>query len=172
MKIIANTERLLIREFIEQDLFSFTLVLAHPEVMKYSSNREPLTLQETKEIMDSRIFASYKQYGWGLWALIDKEDDVLIGYCGLMMQEIDGEKHVDIGYRLAHSYWGQGLATEAAHAVRDYAFDVLGLDHLVSIIEPENIASIRVAEKCGMKFWKNTTMHNLPECVYRIDKVG
>lgn len=169
MKIIASTEELIIREFTEQDLFPLALVCSHPEVMKFSRNRKPLTLQETKEALE-RIFDSYQKKGWGLWAVIDKDDYVLIGYCGLQMQEVDGEQYVELGYRLAHSYWGQGFATQAACAVRDYAFDTLGMNSIISIIEPENSASIRVAQKVGMALWKQTEWHDTPVSIYRIDR--
>jgi [ribosomal protein S5]-alanine N-acetyltransferase len=84
-----------------------------------------------------------------LWPIVEKASGRVIGKCGLTDKEIDGREEVELVYLLAVSAWGKGYATEAARAVRDYAFDALGLTRLVSLIEPENTASARVAEKIG-----------------------
>lgn len=74
-----------------------------------------------------------------------------IGYCGLThFSDIEGQPEIEVGYRLARAWWGQGFATEAARGVRNYAFHSLGLSRLVSLIEPSNTASLRVAAKLGM----------------------
>jgi ribosomal-protein-alanine N-acetyltransferase len=81
---------------------------------------------------------------------------VLVGYCGFLHQEVDGEKEIEIGYRLHPDYWNKGIATEAARAVRDHAFRDLKLLRVVSLIHPENSPSQRVAEKLGMSLEKQT----------------
>lgn len=86
------------------------------------------------------------------------------------MQEIDGEKKIELGYRLDPKYWGKGLATEACQAIAQYAFDMLKLDEVVSIIDPQNVRSIRVAEKVGMTKWKDTTFHGFAVGIYRMKK--
>jgi len=95
----------------------------------------------------------------------------VIGYCGLFFfPDIEGQAEVEIGYRLARSVWGKGYATEAAKAVRDYAFNVLRLERLIAMIDPSNIASIRVAEKIGMHYEKEVMFEGYthPDHVYVI----
>src|SRR5205807_7864742 len=74
------------------------------------------------------------------------------GFCGLVSQSVEGVEEVEVGYMLDKAYWGRGLATEAARASRDYGFERLGLRRLISLINPENAASLRVAEKNGMRY--------------------
>lgn len=90
------------------------------------------------------------QYGYGLFSVILKSDRSFIGDCGLEVMEVDGTSVTELGYDFRSDYWNQGLATEAAAAVRDYAFQVLRLPQLISLIRVENRASQRVAEKIGM----------------------
>jgi ribosomal-protein-alanine N-acetyltransferase len=78
----------------------------------------------------------------------------VIGHCGLLDKEVEGHAEIELVYVLAADSWGRGYATEIAIALRDYAFRELGLRRLISLIEPENIASMRVAEKAGMAFEK------------------
>lgn len=102
-----------------------------------------------------------------MWATIHKADHKLIGRCGLIPQLVDGQKEVEIGYLLAKEYWGRGLATEAAVAIRTYGFE-LGFNRLISLIVPENIASQKVALKNGMKYEKDTSHAGIKHRVYAI----
>ena len=88
----------------------------------------------------------------GLWATILKETGQFIGRCGLLPWTIDGQDEVEVAYLIDKALWGQGLGTEAARGIRDYALDKLGLTRLVCLIDKSNLASIRVAEKIGMAF--------------------
>ena len=95
-----------------------------------------------------------------------------MGRCGLLSQEVDGERHVEVAYALAPEFWGRGYATEAAVASRDHAFRTLDVPHVVSLILPDNAASIRVAERNGMAFWKMAEFRTCLVRVYRITRVG
>jgi ribosomal-protein-alanine N-acetyltransferase len=97
-----------------------------------------------------------------------RSENKLIGYCGFFDQTVDDAEEIEIGYRLDPKYWGQGLATEAVRAVRDHAFNDLGLDHVISLIHPENIASRRVAEKNGMTAERETVFRGFPTIVFGI----
>ena len=90
----------------------------------------------------------------GLWATIHKETNTFIGRCGLLPWTFDGKDEVEEAYLLSKEYWGQGLGTEAAQAILDYGFDKLNLSRLICLIDEENLASIKVAEKIGMTFEK------------------
>jgi RimJ/RimL family protein N-acetyltransferase len=96
----------------------------------------------------------YADRGFGLWALVLKENGEVIGDCGLVVQQIEGVGEVEIGYHVRRDLWGQGFATEAAQACREYGFHQLGRDRLISLIHPANRASRRVAEKNGMTLTK------------------
>jgi len=96
-----------------------------------------------------------------------------MGYCGLFyFPDVGGQPETEIGYRLARAYWGRGYATEAARAVRDYAFDTLRLQRLIAMIDPQNGASIRVAEKLGMVYEKEVMFagYTHPDRVYVIER--
>ena len=126
-------------------------------------------MQKTKEIMQS-IFDSYEKNGWGLWALVSKDDDVLIGFCGLTMQEIEGESVVELEYCLASDYCQSELALQAVWAVGDYACNTLGMNRLIYIVNPENSIAIDVAQQIGLVLWKKTVLQDNAVHIYRFDK--
>ncbi len=165
---IADNPRITLRHFGQNDLDTLAVILADPEVMRFSLSG-PKTLEQTQSLIENMLM-SYEQQGRGLYAVVHKDDKKLIGYCGFFSQEVDGQREIEVGYRLAPAYWGKGLATEAALATRDYAFSQLGLTRLISIIEPENIRSIRVAEKIGMRHEKDSKFRDLPVQIYAMHK--
>ena len=118
---IAETERLILRHFTLDDIPDMAEVLGHPEVMKYSLNG-PLSLEQTRDFIEQTIHV-YNTKGFGLWAVEEKSPDHTIGYCGNYFPTIDGIEEVELGYRLARSCWGRGLATEAAKAAMQYSFE-------------------------------------------------
>lgn len=94
-----------------------------------------------------------------------------MGYTGLFHYlDIAGRPEIEVGYRLGRAHWGRGYATEAVIAVRDYSFNVLGLPRLVALVDPMNVASIRVAKKAGMHFEREVTLqgYNHPDQLYAI----
>ncbi|MGK7947249.1 MAG: GNAT family N-acetyltransferase [Xenococcaceae cyanobacterium] len=164
--IIAETPRVIIRYFCVEDIPEITPIFTNPEVMKYSLSGV-LTNAQTKNFIN-KMLTRYATEGYGYYAVIYRENKQIIDYCGLLSCSIEGEKQVEIGYRLAPNYWGKGLATEAAKAVRDYAFKKFNLDCLICLIQPENMASIKVAEKIGMKFARAYNFMEMPVIIYRI----
>ena len=114
---------------------------------------------------------SYKDHGFVLWAAIRKDTGHFAGQCGLALQRnVDGRDEVEIGYLFLRELWNAGFATEAAIACRDFGFADLGLTHLVSLIDPANGASKRVAEKVGMSLEKEIDRWGKRIQVYRIAK--
>lgn len=160
--VIAETSRLILRQLTLDDVDDLATIYADPVVMKFWPSTR--TYAETKQTCD-RILRCYEEYGFGLWATIHKADRKLIGRCGLIPQLVDGHKEVEIGYLLAKEYWGRGLATEAAIAIRTYGFE-LGFNRLISLIVPKNIASQKVALKNGMKYEKDTSHAGMKHRVY------
>jgi ribosomal-protein-alanine N-acetyltransferase len=113
-----------------------------------------LTYEQTKEELEWYLHGHPKHPKLGLWATIHKETGQFIGRCGLLPWTIDGQDEVEIAYLIDKAFWGQGLGTEAAQGIRDYAFEQLGLTQLICLIDEDNWPSIRVAEKIGMAFAK------------------
>jgi RimJ/RimL family protein N-acetyltransferase len=142
--------RISLRLFEDRDLDDMFEVMGNREVMRFSLSG-PMTREETAGFI-SQCQRSFSERGYGLLAIVHSMENRVIGYCGLYRQEIDGREELEIGYRLNPKYWGQGFASEAASIVRDMGFGCLGRDKLISIIEPENKASIGVARKIGMVF--------------------
>lgn len=103
----------------------------------------------------------------GAMAIIDQASGDLVGWCGLLVQEVDGEKELEVGYSILPTYWGSGYATEAAKACLDAAFAGQLADSVISIIQVNNIPSRRVAEKNGMRIDGQTTYHGNPVYIYR-----
>lgn len=167
--MVLETQRLTLREMTLHDVDDLLAVLCDPEVMQFYP--QAFDRQMTQTWIERNV-QRYAQHGFGLWAVILKESGNLIGDCGLVVQEIDGVEEVEIGYHIRRDLWGRGLATEAAQACRDYGFSQLGFDKLISLINPPNIASRRVAEKNGMRLIKEVEWRDQPTCVYAVERTS
>jgi [ribosomal protein S5]-alanine N-acetyltransferase len=141
MKI--STERLIIRPFIEADKEALISIIGDPQVMRYSLNG-PITIEQAREQLRDKNISFYENEDYGMLALTRKMDGALIGYAGLLKQEIDGEQKIKISYRLHPNYWKQGFAIEAAKAIINYAFIKVKLKEIIAIIDPDNLDSIKV----------------------------
>lgn len=119
---VIETERLRLRPMREDDLDALLGIFADPRVMAAFAS-EPFDRGQMQGWLD-RNLRHQEQYGFGLFAVIDKADGTLIGDCGLEVVDIDGRREAELGYDFRSAYWGRGLATEAAVAVRDHAFEV------------------------------------------------
>ncbi|MGI4791487.1 MAG: GNAT family N-acetyltransferase [Janthinobacterium lividum] len=165
---ILETERLLLRVFRPEDLDAFAEIEADPEVMRFYASG-PRSRERAEQGV--RYFIGLQErHGFSPWAVIDKADDCFIGYCGLLPQTIDGQEEVEVGYKLARAYWRRGLATEAAYAVRDWGFTHLAVLRLISIINPSNAASIRVAQKNGLRHEKDADYGGTTCRIYTLDR--
>lgn len=150
-----------------EDANSLAGVLSDPEAMRYY----PMSFD--RQAVGEWIARNLRRYaidGHGLWAMDLKATGEMVGDCGITIQNVDEESLPEIGYHLRRDMWGQGLASEAARACRDYGFRELNMNSLISLIRPENVPSWRVAERNGMKVWKETTHSGLRHLVYRIRK--
>ena len=164
---ILETERIYLREFVPEDVDSLAEVISDAETMRYYP--APYDRAGVQDWID-RNRRRYRVDGHGLWAMILKFSGKLIGDCGLTRQEVDGVSETEIGYHLRRDFWGQGLAIEAARTCRDYGFEHLPVERLISLIRPENLPSRRVAERNGMKVIKQVTWRELPHLVYAIER--
>ena len=164
---MLETSRLLLRHFTENDLDRLAVLMSDKLFMQFSLG--PYTREQTRQLLD-KILDGYRKNLPSLLAVVHRGDGNLIGYCGFFRQVVDGHEEIEIGYRFDPKYWKQGLATEAARAVRDHAFNDLKLSNVISLIHPENVASRRVAEKNGMVPVKETTFRGFPTIVFGISR--
>ena len=144
-----RTERLSLRAWRDGDREVFAALNADPVVMEHYPST--LTPEESDAFAD-RIEARLAEHGWGLWAVEIVDTGAFAGYVGLSPQtwEAHFTPAIEVGWRLAHAYWGRGYAPEGAQAALDYAFGVLGLDEVVSFTAVTNVRSQRVMQKLGM----------------------
>jgi len=149
--LILETKRLRLRHMIPEDLEALFTLYRDTEMRRYFPEGT-LSYVETEEELMWYLHGHPKHPQLGLWATIFKETGQFIGRCGLLPWTINGVFEIEIAYMIDKRFWGQGLGTEAARGIRDYAFEQLGLPRLVCLIDEENIASIKVAEKIGMAF--------------------
>ena len=162
---VLETSRLILREFTPDDVDALALVLSDPETMRFYP--APFDGAGVEQWI-GRNLERYVKNGHGLWAMVLKSNGEMAGDCGLTLQQVDGVDEVEIGYHVRRDLWGQGLATEAARACRDFGFARLGVDRVISIIRPKNLPSRRVAEKNEMTVWKEIVWRGLPHLVYAI----
>jgi [ribosomal protein S5]-alanine N-acetyltransferase len=186
--IVIETERLILRHLEWEDVDALAAIMGDPDVMRYIGTGAPKTRSDVERLMGFWIADNERSWPedtlarlpqlrraidrdahFGLWATVHKKDRKLIGRCGLLAWNLAGRHETEVGYLLAKKYWGQGLATEAARGIRDYGFDVLGFERLVSLIKPENVASQRVAEKCGMTYGHHAMVNGTPARVYSVN---
>jgi ribosomal-protein-alanine N-acetyltransferase len=167
MVAVLRTARLILRAFAESDLDDLSALMANADFMRFSQG--VFSREQTAAFLE-RVRARDRAGLPSQFALILRSNQKLIGYCGFFLQTVDGVEELEIAYRLDPSYWGQGLATEAACAVRDHAFNGLQLSRVISLIHPDNIASRRVAEKNGMIPEKETIFRGFPTIVFGITR--
>ena len=146
---ILTTNRLILRSWLESDREPFARMNADPRVMEFFASR--LSSEESDAIVD-RIETHFRQHGFGLWAAELRRDGAFVGFVGFDVPSYEAPYSVELGWRLAREQWGQGLATEGAQAVVDYAFETLGFREIVATTVPANARSRRVMEKLGMTY--------------------
>ena len=152
-----ETTRLILRPMLESDFEALHLIFTDPRVM--ASFKEDAFTREQMQRWLGRNLDHQVEFGYGLFSVIHKETGELIGDCGLEQMEVNGVQMAELGYDFRSEFWNQGYATESATAVRDYAFDVLKLPMLISLIRVGNLASKRVAEKVGMTLEEEFTRY-------------
>jgi RimJ/RimL family protein N-acetyltransferase len=148
MDHIIETPRLFLRELTLNDASDLSLVLSDEESMRHYPHA--FSQDEVRKWIERNI-ERYKNNGFGLWAVIRKEDNRFLGDCGITFQNIDGEILPEIGFHIIKTYCNKGYATEAADACKRYAIESLGFKSIYSYSEKGNIASQKVSSKIGMK---------------------
>jgi RimJ/RimL family protein N-acetyltransferase len=166
MKIV-ETERLILRHLVLDDLDDLYALYCDPDVSKYIPDM-PRNYEEIREELVWHMNGHPQHPELGLWATVHKETGEFIGRCGLLPWIIEGRFEVEVAYLIGKIYWGQGFGTEAAQAILNYGFKKLNLSRLICLIDSKNLASIRVAEKIGMAFEKEGKDEKGPFLLYSI----
>ena len=164
--LTIETERLLLRQFSEHDLDDYARITGDPEVMRYVGGT-PLSREDAWRSL-SYLLGHWKIRGFGLWAAEEKKTGELVGRIGLYQPE--GWPGLEIGWLVDRQRWGEGFATEGGAAAMRHALTRLSPKRLISVIEPPNTASIRVAEKLGERFLRNEPLGGKEVCIYGIDR--
>ncbi|MBG6129758.1 RimJ/RimL family protein N-acetyltransferase [Aquimarina sp. EL_43] len=152
MRKILETERLSLREFNLEDSDFVLKLMNSPKWIEFIGDRNIKTNVEAEEYLKSNLIKSYKENGFGLWVVVLKETSVSIGMCGLVNRET--LEDIDIGFAMLPEYLGFGYGYEIANATMKYAKNTLRLDKIVGITNPNNIASIKLLNKIGLRFVK------------------
>ena len=151
--MIIETERTILRRFEISDYQAVFEFGSHPEIGKYTGDELLQTTAEAKDIITNVYQSDYKKYAYGRLATVDKANNKVIGFAGLKyLPEFDA---TDIGFRFFPEYWNKGIATEVSLALVKYGFQVLKLNRIIGIADPQNIGSIRVLQKAGLQFEKS-----------------
>lgn len=165
---ILETKRLELRRLKREDMDALYALYRDPEIRRYFPEGT-LDEEQTREELEWFLNGHPEHPELGLWATIDKASGAFIGRCGLLPWTIDGQKEVEVAYLIDKRYWRQGLASEAAQAIADYAFDVLRLERVICMIDAENQGSIGVATKIGMRFEREAVDETGPFQLYSLE---
>jgi RimJ/RimL family protein N-acetyltransferase len=166
-EVTLETERLVMRWFREDDFDQYSRICADAEVMRFLNNGKPLTDLEVWRQM-AYFIGHWEFRGYGMWAVDEKTSSKLVGRIGLIYPA--GWPGFELGWMLDRDCWGKGYATEGAQRALAYAFTELDRDHVISLIAPENVASIKVAERLGETVEGQTELLGNDVLIYGIDK--
>ncbi len=162
-----KTERLSLVPFQRSDAVVLHRIYQTEGVLRYFPDTNPPSLERVQRSVD-RNLAHWEQYGYGTWGIQPVSEAEIVGWAGLQyVPELD---NTEVGYLLDRPFWGQGYATEAARLSLQFAFERLGFDHVIALVHPENIASQRVLEKCGMGYVKTIPLWGIQLMQYRIER--
>ncbi len=162
-----ETDRLYLRLMKPTDLEDLLGIFGDPKVMA-SFNTAPFDRDQMESWISSNL-AHQDKFGYGLFSVLLKSTNKLIGDCGLENMEVGGELATELGYDFRSDHWNQGFATEAASAVRDFAFQELSLPSLISLIRIGNHASRRVSEKVGMHLSDEVVLNGISYWKFSVD---
>ena len=164
---MLETDRLRLRPYRPDDLDDLHAMLSDPEHMRWYP--APFDREQTTAWLERQI-EGLRERGFALWIVEDRVTSGFLGTAGPTLQVVEGVDEVEIGWHTRPGRKGEGIAPEAASAARDWAFATLDVDHLISLVRPENESSARVAEKIGMRVDREVDYRGFRHRVYRIGR--
>ncbi len=162
-----ETERLLLRPFRTDDLDAYAAMCADPEVMRYIGNRSVLSREDAWRQM-AMFIGHWQLRGFGTWAVEERASGALVGRVGLHFPE--GWPERELGWTLTRPFWGRGFALEAARAALTHAFETLGWPRVISLIDPDNLRSIRLAQRLGERFEREVLLLGHRVSLYSVER--
>lgn len=165
-----ETERLKFRLLKESDFEAWLPLFENKDVARFLALDPEKSSKELCEFWFEKVFNRYSNDLGGMNVLIEKSTGNFIGQCGLLVQEVDGETRLEVGYSILPKYWGKGFASEAAIKCKDFAFVNNFSDTIISVIHPENVGSEKVAIRNGMSLLKRTEFHGMPANIFEVKK--
>jgi ribosomal-protein-alanine N-acetyltransferase len=165
-----ESERLVTRKLTLDDVDGWSSFFEDEEAVKFLPDRGFNSTKERARNWIDRQLARYAEQRYGLHALFNKKSNAFVGQCGLILQVVDGEPQLEVGYHIFKKHWGQGYAPEAAKLFIDFAFEYNQAASVISIISVGNIKSQRVAQKNGLAKVRQTRWSDLDVFIYLIDK--
>jgi len=156
--LITETKNLILRQPEVSDGALIFKLFNQRDCVKFIGDKNIKNLEDAENYIKEKYIRHYKAYGFCMYVVCQKQSNTAVGLCGLIKREELEE--VDIGFAILTDYQGKGYVTEAAIAVKNHAFDDLGLKRLVGITDKLNNGSIRVLEKIGMTFEKHIRLNN------------
>jgi RimJ/RimL family protein N-acetyltransferase len=164
--LTLETERLLLRPFQDSDIDAYAAMCADPEVMRYIGVRSVLNRDDAWRQM-AMFVGHWQLRGFGTWAVEERASGSLVGRVGLHFPE--GWPDRELAWTLARPHWGRGFALEAARAALGHAFGTLGWSRAISLIDPDNRRSVRLAERLGERFEGEVTLRGYHLSLYAIE---
>jgi ribosomal-protein-alanine N-acetyltransferase len=169
---VIETPRLRLREPTLADEDALASMFADPEVMRWIGQGGVVDREGALRVLE-RELEHHAEHGYGEWALTIHDSDEMIGLCGLLdWPDLDGHAEMEVAYLLRRDVWGNGYATEAASAIRDWAIRELGRERLICLVYHDNVASAAVARKLGMSWEKDVMMGEQVVAMYTLGRRG
>lgn len=163
---VFQTKRLRLRPGALSDVDAFRAIWTDPGVRRFLWDDIVIEHGVAEAVVQASV-QSFGERGIGQWLVFEEDGDTPIGFCGL--RALEDSPEVELLYGILPAYWGRAYAVEASCALLDHAFDTVGLPYVLAEMDTPNAASVRVAEKLGMRFKKEYTRNNLPTLRYVID---
>jgi RimJ/RimL family protein N-acetyltransferase len=158
---LIETPRLILREFTVDDAYKIWELNSDPEVIKYTGDPPFETVENARDFLNN--YKDYENIGFGRWAVIKKDSNDFLGWCGLKLNE---QNLIDLGFRFFRREWNKGYATESAKACLEYGFMELNIKEIIGRVAIKNTASIKVLEKLTMEYWKNDSCKGIENSLY------
>lgn len=166
--VVIQTDRLLIRLPHDEDAQPFLDIHTDPDVIRWLGGPRPKTLQDERDRI-ARRRVMHEELGFTMWTAVEKATGEVVGLAGLFPVE-GGDGAIEVAYHFRKDRWGKGYATEAARACLEYGFGTAGLARIVGLVHPDNHASRRVLEKCGLELTGTKHAYDMELLEYEIER--
>ena len=165
--MIVETQHLILRPWIVEDAQALLAILQEKDILRYFPPTEPRSIEKVRRYI---LFHQkhWRERGYGHWAVVERQSGRLIGWNGL--EYLPDTDETEVAYLLGRDFWGRGYASEAAQAAVRFGFEQAGLLQIIGLVHPDNIASQRVLEKCGLLFVDRKIYFGMQMFRYRIER--